>query len=563
MQRLCQGAQVCVCKGLALHVVHHTTPAPLLISQRSCKSDNTVFHSPMGTLDLLLRTALDLTSSLVAEDRHRRLIEAVAAATPCDAACLLRFDGDALVPIAATGLAPEIIGRRFVPHDHPRLEVITHSAEPMQFPADSPLPDPFDGLVEDDPHALDEIHACVGCPLRVEGELIGVLTLDALKPEAFDDIDPILLATLAALAGAAMRTSSLIEALEASAANRDMIARELLRETSASSNVQPLLGTSPSMRALRDEIELVARTDYPVLILGESGTGKELVARAVHETSPRKDEALIIVNCAALPESMAESELFGHVRGAFTGAERDRAGKFVVADGGTLVLDEIGELPLALQPKLLRVLQEGEIQRVGDDRVLKVDVRMMASTNRDLEKAVQAGRFRADLYHRLNVYPLQVPALRDRRGDIPLLAGHFGESAARRVGSGDVRFTAEARETLREAAWPGNVRELRNAVHRMVLRASVGSEPGSPILVGGRHLGEELLPEASAPAVERASAQTQVPAGVELREATELFQRERIERAVQDNDGNWAAAARDLGLHRSNLHHLAKRLGLR
>ncbi|MDG2142378.1 MAG: GAF domain-containing protein, partial [Planctomycetota bacterium] len=169
------------------------------------------------TLDLLLRTALDLTSSLVAEDRHRRLIEAVAAATPSDAACLMRFDGEALVPIAATGLAPEILSLRFIPNEHPRLEVITRSDGPMQFPADSSLPDPFDGLVADDPHALDEIHACVGCPLRVEGELIGVLTFDALQPDAFNGTDPRLLATLAALAGAALRTSSLIEALEATA----------------------------------------------------------------------------------------------------------------------------------------------------------------------------------------------------------------------------------------------------------------------------------------------------------------------------------------------------------
>ncbi len=518
-----------------------------------------------NTLDLLLRTALDLTSSLVAEDRHRRLIEAVAAATPSDAACLFRFDGEALIPIAATGLVPEIVGMRFLPKEHPRLEVITHSAGPIQFPADSNLPDPFDGLVQDDPHALDEIHACVGCPLRVEGELIGVLTFDALQADAFNDTDPRLLATLAALAGAALRTSSLIDALEASAMKRDLIARELLRETSEANSSFSLLGTSAPMRAMQREIELVARTDYPVLILGESGTGKELVARAVHAASARAKEPLILVNCAALPESMAESELFGHVRGAFTGAERDRTGKLSVADGGTLVLDEIGELPLALQPKLLRALQNGEIQRVGEDKVSTVDVRIMAATNRDLNKEVEAGRFRSDLYHRLNVYPLHVPTLRDRRGDIPLLAGHFGEGAARRVGVGNVRFTAKAREALGAAAWPGNVRELRNAVLRMVLRASAEVEPGAPVLVDQRHLemGEPLAAREAGGEFAASSAFQPSAPGLDLRTATEDFQRQLIRSAVGDNEGNWAAAARQLGVHRSNLHHLSKRLGLR
>lgn len=519
----------------------------------------------MGTLDLLLRTALDLTASLVARDRHSRLIDAVASATPCDAACLLRLDGDTLVPIAARGLVPEVLGRRFVPHEHPRLEVIMRSSEPVQFPANSPLPDPFDGLVEDDPHALAEIHACVGCPLFVEGELVGVLTLDALKPEAFDHTDPKLLATLAALAGAAMRTSSLIEALEANATRRDMITRELLRETSTPNATDMLLGTSESMENLRNEIELVARTDYPVLILGESGTGKELVARAVHGASSRKEEPLIIINCAALPEAMAESELFGHVRGAFTGAERDRAGKFQVADGGTLVLDEIGELPLSLQPKILRALQDGEVQRVGEDRVQRVDVRIMASTNRDLEREVSSGRFRADLYHRLNVYPLRSPALRDRRSDIPLLAGHFGRLAARRVGAGDVRFTATARQLLRDALWPGNVRELRNAVMRMVLRASVGTEPGSPLLVNRTHLADHAAVASadSGQPLEQPPEPADTFTDRDLRAATEDFQRRLIQEAVRANQDNWAAAARQLGMHRSNLHHLSKRLGLR
>jgi anaerobic nitric oxide reductase transcription regulator len=513
----------------------------------------------------LLRVALDLTSSLMAEDRYSRLIEAVALVTPSDAICLLRADGEALVPLAARGLVPEVVGRRFITAEHPRLEVIASSNEPVRFPEDSRLPDPFDGLVEGDPHALDQIHACVGCPLHVDGQLVGALTLDSLNPKAFDELAPELLAMLAALAGAALHTSSLIEALERGAAHQGMLARELLRETNSSHRPSALIGASRPMRDLRDEIKLVARTDYPVLVLGESGTGKELVARAVHSASARSDAAFIQVNCAALPEAMAESELFGHVRGAFTGAERDRAGKLSIADGGTLVLDEIGELPLALQPKLLRTLQQGEIQRVGEDKALTVDVRIIASTNRDLEREVRAGRFRADLFHRLNVYPLRVPALRERRDDIAQLAGHFSELAARRVGTGAVRFTEDVRQALHGASWPGNVRELKNAVSRMVLRASAEYEPGGAVVVDSSHLMEHSwVNEAQPPAQASAAGERTAPAAShDMRSAVEGFQRNLIERTVCEEGQNWAAAARKLGLHRSNLHHLAKRLGLR
>ncbi len=194
------------------------------------------------------------------------------------------------------------------------------------------------------------------------------------------------------------------------------------------------------------------------------------------------------MNCAALPESIAESELFGHVAGAFTGAVRDRAGKFEVADGGSLFLDEVGELPLSLQPKLLRALQQGEIQRIGSDRLHRVDVRIIAATNRDLLAEVERGRFRADLYHRLAVYPIRVPALRERRDDIALLATHFADSTRRRLGLGPLRLGEEVRERLAAADWPGNVRELENVVSRAVLRAAAGKPPGAPIVVGLAHV---------------------------------------------------------------------------
>ncbi len=516
-----------------------------------------------GQFELLLSIALDLNASLAAGDRHQRLVEAVRGVLPCDAAVLLRLERDVLVPLAAHGLAPDAMGRRFPRAEHPRLEILCNAPGPTHFPPDSPLPDPFDGLLADDPDALRRIHACLGCPLRVDGELVGVLTLDALEPAAFDGIEARFLAALGELAGASLRTSELIGALERQAERRSRVVRDLSREVDDRQG-GVLIGESELMRRLRREVDLVARSGLGVLVTGETGVGKELVARRLHAESPRAGEPMIYVNCAALPESMAESELFGHVRGAFTGASGDRPGKFEVADGGTLFLDEVGELPLSIQAKLLRALQEGEIQRVGADRALRVDVRVVAATNRRLEEEVAAGRFRADLFHRLEVYRVHVPPLREHAEDVPVLAGHFCDRSGRTLGLGPVRLTADARAALTAFPWPGNVRELEHVVARAVLRASAEVARGAPVLVRPAHLGPEfgapLSPSAAAPPEPTFAA----PApGRSLREEIDDFQRARIRAALDANGGNWAGAARALGLHRSNLHHLARRLGLR
>jgi anaerobic nitric oxide reductase transcription regulator len=384
-----------------------------------------------------------------------------------------------------------------------------------------------------------------------------------LEANQFDALDMQVIGILGALAGAALRTAALVDGLERRAAHRGQVARELQRSLSQGGT---LLGGGPAMARLREELALVARSDLAVLITGETGSGKELVARQIHEASARADEALIHVNCAALPVSIAESELFGHVAGAFTGAVKDRAGKFEVADGGTLFLDEVGELPLELQPKLLRALQQGEIQRVGSDRVHHVDVRVIAATNRKLEREVEQGRFRADLYHRLAVFPLRVPPLRERREDIPLLASHFADATARRIGVAGVRLDASAKARLVESDWPGNVRELENVVARAVLRAAAarGAAAGAPdiVIITASHL------DVASPAPAAAAA----PATVEsipqddarpFREQVAEFERRLIATAIERHGGNWAAAARSLGMHRSNLHHLATRLGLR
>jgi anaerobic nitric oxide reductase transcription regulator len=273
---------------------------------------------------------------------------------------------------------------------------------------------------------------------------------------------------------------------------------------------------------------------------------------------------MLYVNCAALPETLADSELFGHVRGAFTGATADRSGKFEVAHRGTLFLDEIGELPLSVQPKLLRAIQQGEIQRVGSDKVIRTDVRLIAATNRDLEREVKAERFRADLFHRLNVYPLRVPALRDRAEDIPLLAGFFCDVARRRLGLGPIRLDPFAVATLKSYPWPGNVRELENVLSRVTLKTAARVPRGSPVIITRSDLGPEfaLSPTPSTPNVTAEPAPSIVPEG-DLKAATREFQRSLIERTLAVHGGNWSAAARSLGMHRSNFHHLAARLGLK
>src|SRR6185369_3660846 len=239
-------------------------------------------------------------------------------------------------------------------------------------------------------------------------------------------------------------------------------------------NFGGLLGQSPALKTILSQIELVAPTDESVLILGESGTGKELIARALHERSSRSRRALVKVNCASIPRELFESEFFGHARGSFTSAVRDRVGRFQLADGGTLFLDEVAEIPLELQSKLLRVLQEGEFERVGEDRTRHVSVRVLAATNRNLEQEVEVGRFRRDLYFRLSVFPLKVPPLRERLEDIPILATSFLEQNAKRMHTSTPILTPKNLQELTRYSWPGNVRELQNVIERAVILARGG-----------------------------------------------------------------------------------------
>ena len=253
--------------------------------------------------------------------------------------------------------------------------------------------------------------------------------------------------------------------------DRSVLSEKLRNKTSFSE----IVGDSEALRQVLHQVEIVAPNDATVLVLGETGTGKELIARAIHERSRRRGKPLIRVNCTSIPKELFESEFFGHAKGAFTGAIRDRAGRFEIATGGTLFLDEVGEIPIDLQSKLLRVLQEKSYERVGEEKTRRTDVRVVAATNRDLAKEVAAGRFRPDLYYRLNVFPLNVAALRERKEDIPVLATHFVELSAKELGWPKPRLTRAGIETLQNYDWPGNIRELRNVIERAVILAQGGA----------------------------------------------------------------------------------------
>jgi anaerobic nitric oxide reductase transcription regulator len=318
-----------------------------------------------------------------------------------------------------------------------------------------------------------------------------------------------------------------------------------------------IISSSREMVQVIQEAETVASSDLPVVISGETGVGKELIANHIHLHSLRADQPMVYVNCAALPENLAETELFGHLKGSFSGATENRTGKFELAHEGTLFLDEVGELPLAVQSKLLRTLQNGEIQRVGSDRHHQVDVRLIAATNRDLKKEVAEGRFRPDLYHRLSVYPLVVPPLRERPDDILPLAGYFLERDHRRLGIRGVRLSRKAKRLLSQSPWPGNARELEHALSRAMIRAlSEGQDPARIIELDIEHLG--LVAEK----VPGSPSGNPFPPGVDipLKEAVDDYKRRFIETRLAHHEGNKAATARSLGLDRGNFVRQLKRL---
>ncbi len=388
-------------------------------------------------------------------------------------------------------------------------------------------------------------------PLVFRGEVLGVLALfDAgvLGQAEFDWLR--VFADHAAVSIANARAFEEIGILKARLEEENHYLRA---EVSTALGLGDIVGSSPGLQKVMQQIELVAPTDASVLVTGESGTGKELVARAIHENSRRRERALIKVNCGAVPEALFESEFFGHVKGAFTGALRDKPGRFELADGGTLFLDEIGEVPLAMQAKLLRVLQEREIERIGDTRTRRIDVRIVAATNRDLGKEVEAGRFRRDLYYRLGVFPIEIPPLRDRRDDIPQLATHFVRQSARRMNGPAPRVTQATMAQLAAHDWPGNVRELQNAVERAVILAQGGPLRFEFAPTSSRDsVGAKALPGPVSPLLTRAELKRQ--------------ERESIVAALKQSGGRIfgeGGAAELLGMKPTTLASRIKALGIR
>ena len=315
------------------------------------------------------------------------------------------------------------------------------------------------------------------------------------------------------------------------------------------SSMQGVVGLSESLVDVYRVIDRVADTQCTILITGESGTGKELVAKAVHKQSQRASKAFVAINCGAIPEALLESDLFGHARGAFTGAHANKVGRIALAEGGTLFLDEIGEMPLSLQVKLLRVLQAREYSPVGDNRTLKADVRIVAATNVNLEAAVLAGTFREDLYYRLNVIHLTVPALRERSEDVPLLAQHFLTKAKEKMGkNGELEISRAAAQLLSEYQWPGNVRELENTIERAVL------------LCAGPSIDPKDLPQRVCGLGTEKRITPRLPdTGIDLRNAVESFENQLIRQALERTKWNKKQAATLLGLNRTTLVEMLKR----
>jgi Nif-specific regulatory protein len=394
-----------------------------------------------------------------------------------------------------------------------------------------------------------QILSTIGVPLWFGDEIIGVLQVDNRAAKGlFKEADLDILAVLAQTTSQAFHHARLYQRLEFAEEHARNEA-EYLKERDKSQRFGGIIGESAAMKRVFDQLKKVVDTRVTVLIEGETGTGKELVASAVHHWSKRADHLFVATNCAAMPENLLESELFGHKKGSFTGATDDKKGLFVIADGGTLFLDEVGEMPLSLQAKLLRVLQEGEVRPVGANQVKLVDVRIVAATNRDLEKEVQEGRFREDLYYRLKVFPLRIPPLRERREDIPLLAGHFLDRYISEFGREVGGFSQQAMELLQSYKWPGNVRELENEVQRLVIQVDDGE------FVQAEHISHRIRQ------VENVLDRVRPEKGT-LKEMVEQVEKWILLEALREHDNNKTATAKTLGITREGLHKKLKNYGL-
>jgi len=400
--------------------------------------------------------------------------------------------------------------------------------------------------------------SCLIVPMRFGERVGGGLYFGKRRPHWFDRLDAEVAAAVSAQVVLAVQHQRLAEeqrrlaSIEVHAKKLERRLESLRDQLGERYGFDRIIGRSASLREVLTRAAKVAPTEATVLLTGESGTGKEMVARAVHHASGRADGPFVAINCAALPDTLMESELFGHERGAFTGADRQKPGRFELASGGTLFLDEVGELSPGVQAKLLRVLQEREFQRVGGTATLRADVRLIAATNRDLTREVAAGRFRDDLYYRLNVFAIHLPALRDRGDDVLLLADRFVSDLGARMAKGDVGLSRDAREALLRHTWPGNIRELQNAVERALIVSDGGLLTAAQLGIGQAIPHGEISPRTQPiPAADAAPA----------RPLAEIEQ-QAVQDALRESKGNKSKAAVLLGLTRSQLYTRLKRHGL-
>jgi len=442
---------------------------------------------------------------------------------------------------------PKLTGHEIPLAGRTDLAAVLASGTPVLFETGEGFRDTYQGLID-----LPPGHSCLAAPLAVGGRTIGLLTLDHRDCGVFTLQALRCIGILARLIALALLQS------DASASLRDRNARLVAERdrlmVPGGEAFRNLAGGSAAWIRIVDSLRLVADTDSPVLLIGETGTGKEEAAKAIHRLSSRSAGPFVALNCSSLPPALAESELFGHERGSFTGAHVLRRGRFELADGGTLFLDEIGDLPAEIQPKLLRALQEGCIERLGGERETAVDIRVIAATHVDLGAAVDAGRFRADLFYRLAVFPIRLPPLRERRDDIIILAERFLEDFRSRPGWSSLRFTKEALAGLSVRAWPGNVRELRNVVERAAILAQGG-------LIGHAEL--ECADGGECPCMPACDRGSDPPTSAVGR--LDEVQREHIRTVLTRTGGRIYGrdgAAEILGLKPSTLQSRMKRLGL-
>jgi Nif-specific regulatory protein len=485
------------------------------------------------TMSALVEASAAINASLNSGEVLQAIAQKAAVVLRSEASSVLMLDRrrNRLVFMAAVGdRGPSLLGEEF-DADLGIAGKVTATAKPVIVPDVRESKDFFRGI---DAKSSFQTRGLVAAPLIWKGEVIGVVeVLNKIGGGPYDQDDLTLLQVFANLAasGAHNATQHTILVRE----NRGL--KETLRISA------PIIGNSAALKQVNNMVNRVASSNATVLLLGETGTGKEITARQIHAASPRSDRPFIAINCAALPETLLESELFGHEKGAFTGAHAEKMGRFELADGGTIFLDEIGDIAMSIQVKLLRVLQEKEFVRLGGTRTISTDVRIIAATNRDLREAMEKQTFREDLYYRLNVFPISLPPLRQRREDIPLLVDHFIALASTQLGCPRPKVSDDAMALLASYHWPGNIRELQNVVERSVLLTD--GQPLAPSHLPREIVGEEPLPE-----------------GNKAESSLWGYEKALIVKALRENGWNQSKAARSLGISRDNLRYRVKKFNI-